>query len=122
MTSRDPIIDTITARVIIKQKYLDQILAGKKRYELRLRRNNLREIQPDDYLEFIDQSTFQIKNVWDYNTVYDLPEDIDYTNFSPEFTTREIAIEAALNLYPIKNQKKYGIIVIELNLDKFNLP
>ncbi len=96
----------------IKQPYLEQILAGDKRIEVRVGYKNIRRLQGGDQLKLNDQHLVTIRRIGRYSSFEELLAHEDPARIAPELSPAEL-LHALRQIYP-PEKEALGVIALEI--------
>jgi ASC-1-like (ASCH) protein len=97
----------------IKDEYLQQILAGRKRVEVRVAYSNIARLQPGDLLLLNDQYPYVITDVRQYPDFEALVSAEDPATIAPDLSDREALLAACRAIYP-PEKEALGAVALEI--------
>ena len=113
-------------RYSVNKTALDLILKKKKLIEGRLFKNTFKTIKVNDIICFFNneikkQIYIKVISLTNYSDFKDMLLHESIKRVTPTAKTLEEAINIYRKFYSVKDEKKYGVIAIELHLLKNNL-
>jgi ASC-1-like (ASCH) protein len=97
----------------IKDEYLQHILAGRKRIEVRVAYSNIARLQPGDLLLLNDQYRYVITGVRTYPDFDALVSGEDPAAIAPDLPDREALLAACRAIYP-PEKEALGAVALEI--------
>lgn len=104
-----------TKTLWIRDKYLQQILAGRKLIEIRVAYDNITRLQAGDVLLLNDAHAFAITRIARYANFEELLAHEDAEKFAPD-VPREHLREVLRSVYP-PEKEALGIVALEIARD-----
>lgn len=107
----------------IKEKYFNFIKYGTKYYEIRLNDEKRKNIKDGDFIELQKETLLEEKilvmvdKIEYYKNIAELLDNIEINHLIDLSISKEEFKEELELFYPLKKQKKYGVIAIRLNKD-----
>jgi ASC-1-like (ASCH) protein len=103
----------LTKSLWIKDEYLEWILSGRKRIEVRVAYSNIARLQPGDRLLLNDRHLFVIQRVGRYTSFEDLLAHEDPQAIAPDLPAAELLL-ALRSLYS-PEKESLGVIALEIS-------
>jgi ASC-1-like (ASCH) protein len=103
----------VTKTLWIKDEYLEWILSGRKRIEVRAAYSNIARLQPGDRLLLNDRHLFEIRRVGRYSNFDELLVHEDPLAIAPEIPPAEL-LPALRQIYP-PEKESLGVIALEIS-------
>ena len=103
----------LTKTLWIKDEYLEWILSGRKRIEVRVAYSNIARLQPGDRLLLNDRHLFVIQRVERYTSFEDLLAHEDLQAIAPDLPAAEL-LSALRSIYP-PEKESLGVIALEIS-------
>jgi ASC-1-like (ASCH) protein len=97
----------------IKDEYLQQILTGRKRVEVRVAYPNIARLEPGDLLLLNDQYRYVITGVRNYPDFEALVSAEDPRTIAPDLPDREALLAACRAIYP-PEKEALGAVALEI--------
>ncbi len=101
----------------IKQQFLEYIIEGRKKLEVRVGYPNIMKIKPGDHIQLVSESLdrkVQVKDVRCYQTFTRMLETENSRFIAPDTATREELLDRLKEIYP-PEKEKLGVIVLEID-------
>ncbi len=101
----------------IKQQFLEYIIEGRKKFEVRVGYPNIRKIKPGDHIQLVSESLGHLVLVKDVRCYQTFAEMLDAENgrfIAPDTATREELLDRLKEIYP-PEKEKLGVIVLEID-------
>jgi ASC-1-like (ASCH) protein len=103
----------ITKTLWIKDEYLEWILSGRKRIEVRVAYSNIARLQPGDQVMLNDRYLFGIQRVGRYVNFDELVAHEDPQAIAPGLPTTEL-LSALRSIYP-PEKENLGVVALEIS-------
>ncbi len=103
----------VTKTLWIKDEYLEWILSGRKRIEVRVAYSNIARLQPGDHLLLNGQHLFLIKRVGRYASFAELLAHEDPHWIAPDIPEKDL-LPALRLIYP-SEKETLGVIALEID-------
>ena len=97
----------------IKDEYLQQILSGRKKVEVRVAYTNITRLKPGDTLLLNDQYPFTITAIRRYPDLDALVAAEDPMAIAPDLPGREALLVACRSIYP-PEKEALGVVALEI--------
>ena len=97
----------------IKDEYLQQILTGRKRVEVRVAYTNIARLEPGDLVLLNDQYRYVTTDVRKYPDFEALVSAEDPTTIAPDLPDREALLAACRAIYP-PDKEALGAVALEI--------
>jgi len=98
----------------VKPEYLQDILAGRKRVEVRVGYSNIMRLQPGDYLRLNDSQLAVIRRVAHYQNFEELLAHEDCATIAPDLEAQSL-LTVLRTLYP-PEKEMLGAVALEIEL------
>jgi putative hydrolase of the HAD superfamily len=102
----------------IREPYLEQILGGRKRIEVRVGYDNIRRLRPGDRLRLNNRHLVSIARVGLYNSFEELLAHESPTAMAPDLSPGEL-LGALRQIYPAEKEM-LGVVALELSLHRYD--
>ncbi len=96
----------------IREPYLEQILAGRKRVEVRVAYSNITRLQVGDVLRLNDRHPVPIRRIARYRSFEELLAAEDPSAIAPDLAPEDL-LQALREIYP-PEKEALGVIALEL--------
>lgn len=96
----------------IKEEYLQAILAGRKRIEVRVGYSNINKLQVGDHLLLNDSHRYRVKRVGRYADFAALLDQEDSSAIAPDTPAGEL-LEKMRSIYP-PEKEALGVVALEI--------
>ena len=103
----------VTKTFWIKDEYLEWILSGRKRVEVRVAYSNIARLQPGDRLLLNDRHPFEIRRVGRYANFDECLAHEDPLAIAPDLPPGEL-LPALRQIYP-PEKESLGVIALEIS-------
>jgi ASC-1-like (ASCH) protein len=101
-----------TKTLWIKDRYLEQILAGQKTVEVRVGYSNIARLQIGDQLLLNDRYPFTIKRISRYKSFGEMLDNEDPASIAPDIPADEL-LSRIRSLYP-PDKEALGVVALEV--------
>lgn len=111
-----------TYKMKLLPQYFNYIKNGTKRLELRLNDAKRQDLEINDIIIFeklsenIEYLNTKVKNIYKYKKFDDLVSDFDIELIADKSVTKDELLKTLNEIYTIKEQNKYGVLAIEIEL------
>jgi len=102
----------------VREPYLSQLLAGRKRIEVRVGYDNIRRLQPGDRLKLNDEHLATIRRIGRYADFAEMLAHEDPSAIAPDLPPGEL-LGAIRAIYP-PEKEALGAIALELELHRYS--
>lgn len=98
----------------IQEPYYSSVLNGKKKIEGRLNKGKFLEAEIGDTLKINNQVNFKLINKREYSSFKDMISMEGVENVIPDKKTIEEAVNVYYKFYSKADERKYGVIALEI--------
>lgn len=98
----------------IKKEFLEYILKGRKKVEIRVGYKNIQELKTGMTLLLNGEQRVRIKNIRRYQSFTDMLKEEDVNLIGPD-TSKEEVLKVLRSIYP-SSKEKLGVFAIEIEL------
>jgi len=103
-------------RLRVKEEYLQDIISGQKKIEVRAAYPKFRDIQPGDKIVFNGSVPAVVTGVKRYETFRQALREEPLKRIFPDEPSFERAVKRFHNMYPRWKEDRYGVIAIRFKL------
>ncbi len=96
----------------VREPYLQQLLSGRKKIEVRVAYSNLTNLQPGDILRLNDKHRVRIRRIGRYASFEELVQNEDPAAIAPDLQPEGL-LSALREIYP-PEKEALGVVAIEV--------